>query len=278
MVAALQERGDTVLAFSRHPDSLAGVFTDVETLAWPPVTLPDLDAVVHLAGESVAGRWTPSKKAAIRESRVTGTRLLVEAIRGAAVRPKVLVGGSAVGYFGDRGEEALTESAEVGKGFLCTVCREWEEAALEAEELGLRVAVVRTATVLSATGGALKSMLPPFKAGLGGQIGNGRQWFPWIHLNDIVSLFLWVLDRDVSGPVNAAAPFPVRQGEFARALGAALHRPAVIPTPHFVLKLLFGEFSDTLFDSQCVLPEKAQRTGFKFHYPELSVALHAALE
>lgn len=279
LVAALQKRGDAVLAFSRQPDSLAAVFTGVETAAWPPESgFPDVDGIVHLIGESVAGRWTTTRKAAIRASRVEGTRLLIEAIRTAGTRPAVLVSGSAVGYYGDRGEEALTESAEAGKGFLCDVCRDWEDAAFEAEELGLRVAAVRTAAVLSGSGGALKSMLPPFKAGLGGPIGSGRQWFPWIHLDDIVRLFIWLLDRDISGPVNGAAPSPVRQGEFASALGAALHRPAFVPTPRLALKLLFGEFADTLFDSQCVLPEKAQRSGFTFRYPELQTALRAALD
>jgi uncharacterized protein (TIGR01777 family) len=278
LVAALQARGDAVLAFSRHPDSLANVFAGVELFIWPPAAeFPAADAVINLAGESVAGRWTPRRKTDIRESRVSGTRLLVAAMETAPVRPRTLINASAVGYYGDRGEEPLTESAGPGRGFLCSVCREWEDAALEAESLGLRVAMVRTGMAISPDGGALKGMLPAFKAGLGGPIGSGHQWFPWIHIDDVVRLLLWLVDGDVSGPVNVTAPCPVRQGEFAQALGAALRRPALISTPHFVLRLLFGEFSDTLFQSQCVLPEKAQRCGFTFQYPELPAALENAL-
>ena len=278
LVRALLERGDSVTAFSRRPDSTIADLPNLVAASWPPQgVFPAVDAVVHLAGEPVDGRWTTQKKAAIRASRVEGTRELVAAIGAARERPTVLVSASAIGYYGDRGDEVLTESSEVGSGYLADVCRQWEQAAYEAESLGLRVATVRTGIVLDKDGGALHKMLPPFRLGLGGPMGSGLQWFAWISRDDIVRLYLYLLDTPIDGPVNGTAPNPVRQGDFAATLGSILHRPAILPTPFIPLKLAFGEFAATLFHSQRVLPEKARRSGFTFRYPNLREALLAAL-
>lgn len=278
LVRALLERGDLVTALSRRPNPSDTLSANLSVATWPPSgPLPVVDGVIHLAGEPVDGRWTDQKKAAIRASRVEGTHEIVEAIRTAPQRPAALISASAIGYYGDRGEEVLTESAEAGSDFLADVCRRWEEAAYEAQSLGLRVATVRTGIVLAGNGGALGKMLTPFRLGLGGPMGSGSQWFAWIHLDDIVRLYLHLLDNAVDGPVNGTAPNPVRQREFARTLGSVLHRPAILPTPRFALRIPYGEFADRLFDSQRVLPEKAERTGFKFRYPTLREALVAAL-
>jgi uncharacterized protein (TIGR01777 family) len=238
-----------------------------------------VDGVVNLAGESIAGRWSDEKKRRLRESRIAGTRRLVEAIALAAERPTVLVSVSAVGYYGDRGEEALTEDSDPGGDFLAQLCQEWEAEAQRAEGLGLRVARLRLGVVLDRNGGALAQMLAPFRLGAGGPLGSGRQWFPWIHRADVVGLFRFALERaEAAGPINAAAPELVRQGEFAEALGRALHRPAFVPTPAFALRLLFGEFAGTLLGSQRVLPERAEALGYAFRFPQIEPALRAILD
>ncbi len=255
-------------------------------LAWdpmdgpaPPEAFDGVDVVLHLAGESVAeGRWTSAQKAKIRESRVLGTRHLVEGIRHSAQRPRVLVSASAVGYYGDRGEEELTERSTPGGDFLADVCIAWEKEAFAAEELGVRVVTVRTGIVLGAGGGALAKMLTPFRLGAGGPLGSGQQWMPWIHVDDLARLFVHAAVTDsIRGPMNASAPHPVRNRDFTKALGQALHRPAFLPAPYIGLRLLFGEFADVLFASQKVMPKVAMETGFPFDYPEIDAALRQIL-
>lgn len=240
----------------------------------PPEAFDGIDAVLHLAGESVAeGRWTAAQKARIRDSRVRGTRHLVEGIARAERKPRVLVSASAVGYYGDRGEEELTESSPPGHDFLAEVCIDWEREALAAEKHGVRVALLRTGIVLG-HGGALAKMLTPFKLGAGGPLGNGRQWMPWIHVADMAGLYVHAAGVDsIRGPMNAVAPNPVRNSEFTKALGRALHRPAFMPAPYIGLRILFGEFAKVLFASQRVIPKVALDTGFRFAFPDIAAAL-----
>jgi uncharacterized protein len=250
-------------------------------LAWDPLDGPPpaeafdgVDVVFHLAGESVAeGRWTAAQKQRIRDSRVIGTRHLVEGIARSGHRPRTLVSASAVGFYGDRGEEELTETSPPGDDFLAEVCMAWEQEALAAGESGLRVALLRTGIVLG-KGGALAKMLLPFKLGAGGPLGNGRQWMPWIHVADMARLYLHAAATEaIRGPVNATAPNPVRNSEFTKALGRALHRPAFMPAPYIGLRIAFGEFAKVLFASQKVIPKVALETGFAFEFPEIGGAL-----
>ena len=237
-----------------------------------PPEIDGCEALVHLAGESVAGIWTAKKKRAIVESRVLGTRRLVEAIQAARVKPEVLVSGSAVGFYGDRAEEELTESSTPGSGFLAETVKAWETEARLAE--GVRVVLLRTAVVLGRKGGALAAMEPIFKLGLGGVLGNGRQWMPWIHLEDLVSLILFAMENmDVSGAFNASAPWPVRNAEFTKSLAATLRRPAFFRVPAWALKAALGGFSAELLESKRVLPAAALEHGFGFRFPELAPAL-----
>jgi uncharacterized protein (TIGR01777 family) len=242
------------------------------------VEVPPCNAVIHLAGEPVAQRWTPEAKRRIRDSRVEGTRRVVESTSRLAAPPEALICASAVGIYGSRGDELLTENALPGRGFLAEVCVAWEREAQAAAALGIRVVNLRIAVVLGHGGGALERMLPIFHHGAGGHLGSGRQWMSWIHLDDLAALFEFALNETrLSGPVNATSPRPVTNSEFTHALGAALHRPAVLPVPAFALKLKFGEMASVLLDSQRAVPEVAQATGFQFRYPELGPALSAAL-
>jgi uncharacterized protein (TIGR01777 family) len=243
--------------------------------AGPPPTgaLETADAVVHLAGEPVAQRWTAEAKRRIRESRVRSTRNLVEGLAQLARRPEILVCASAIGYYGSRGDEVMTESSPPGKGFLPEVCVEWEHAAGQAATLGMRVAIIRIGVVLDARGGALGRMLPPFRAGVGGPIGSGRQWMSWIHAEDLAELFRLVIEGSHGGVFNGVAPFPVTNREFTRELARALGRPAILPIPAFALKLLFGEMAQVLLESQRVAPRAAEAAGFRFRFPQLAPAL-----
>lgn len=255
-----------------------------QVFAWDPLSeLPPpreafdgVEAIFHLAGDPVAeGRWTNKKKHRIRESRVAGTHHLVEGIEKLDPnrRPLVLVSASAVGYYGSRGDEVLDESASPGSDFLAEVCSAWEEKAKAADGLGVRVICLRTGVVLG-MGGALQKMLLPFKLGLGGPLGNGRQWVPWIHLDDLVAMYLFAAAHpDLSGPVNGVAPNPVTNKEFTKSLAAAVHRPAIFPAPYFALRMAFGEVAEVLFGSERAVPKAAQAYGFKFQYPELGPAL-----
>lgn len=279
---------DRPTVLTRNPDRarqtighLAGRIVGWDPLAGPPPAeaFDGIEAVMHLAGESVAeGRWTAAQKARIRDSRVIGTRNLVQGIRQAATRPAVLVSASAVGYYGDRGEEELTEAASPGHDFLAEVCVAWEREAFAAEELGVRVVTERTGIVLGAGGGALAKMLTPFKLGAGGPLGNGRQWMPWVHVTDLARLYLHAAEHaSIRGPMNAVAPNPVRNSEFTKALGRQLRRPAFMPAPYLGLRLLFGEFAQVLFASQRVIPRVALDTGFAFQYPDIAAALKEIL-
>jgi uncharacterized protein (TIGR01777 family) len=247
----------------------------------PPEAYAGVDVIFHLAGESVAeGRWTAAQKARIRDSRVIGTRHLVQGLAQVdpGSRPKVLVSASAVGYYGDRGDEELTESAAPADDFLARVCIEWEREALAAETHGLRVALARTGIVLGAGGGALGKMLTPFKLGAGGPLGNGKQWMPWVHVADLARLYVHAAENgSIRGPMNSVAPHPVRNSEFTKALGRQLHRPAFMPAPYIGLRLLFGEFAQVLFASQRVIPKLALDTGFVFQYPDIAAALREIL-
>ena len=239
----------------------------------PAEALREADAVIHLAGENVAQRWTAEAKRRIRDSRVAGTRNLVHALAKLERKPGVLACASAVGYYGSRGDEMLTEASAPGAGFLPDVCVAWEREAQAAEALGIRVVRVRTGVALDARGGAMKKLLPAFRMGAGGRLGNGRQWMPWIHLDDLAALFAFVLENPIAGPVNAVAPQPVTNAEFTRELARTLHRPALFPVPGLALRLLLGEMSEVLLASQRVAPQAAQAAGFRFKFPELGGAL-----
>jgi uncharacterized protein (TIGR01777 family) len=283
----LHQAGHTVRALSR--DSVAAkqrVPHLKEVFPWNPLQeLPPLqafegcDAVVNLAGESIAGRWTAPKKQLIRDSRVLGTKNLVNALAQLSSRPKVLISASAIGYYGDRGEETLTEDAAPGSDFLAQVCRDWENEALKAESLGMRVVRLRIGLVLGRGGGTLQALLPLFRVGLGGPLGSGRQWWSWIHRDDLCRLIVQILaNENVSGPINATAPQPVRQKEFAQVLGRVLRRPAFLPTPAFALKIALGEFADGILASQRALPRRAQEMGYRFQFEELEGALREILQ
>jgi uncharacterized protein len=234
------------------------------------------DAVVHLAGEPVAQRWTDSAKKTIFDSRVEGTRAVVAALAGLERRPPVLVSASGVGYYGSRGDEILAEDAPPGTDFLGQLSVAWEQAGREAEKFGVRVVTPRIGVVLGRGGGALHKMLLPFQLGVGGRIGNGRQWMSWIHIDDLVGLIEFAISNAaLAGAVNAVAPRPATNADFTRELAEALHRPAVVPIPEFALKLLLGEMASMLLGGQRVIPRKALDAGFEFHYSELGSALAA---
>ena len=245
----------------------------VKAFAWngtgavPPEALEGVDTVFHLAGETVTGRWNDAKKERIRASRVDGTRALVQSIAG---KPITLVSASAVGFYGDRGDEILDEGSPAGSGFLADVCRVWEAEA--AAHTG-RVASVRIGVVLAKDGGALAAMLPLFKTGLAGRLGDGKQYMPWIHIEDLVALFLHVARTDASGPVNGTAPNPVTNITFTKTLGEQLHRPTLLPAPKLALKLALGEMSQIVLASQRAIPKKALAAGFPFRFTELAQAL-----
>jgi uncharacterized protein (TIGR01777 family) len=241
-----------------------------------PTAVSGFDAVIHLAGESIVGRWTEEKRKAIRESRVQGTRNLAAALTRSEAKPRVLVCASAVGFYGNRGDELLREDSPSGQGFLPEVCREWEDASRIAAEAGIRTVNIRIGLVLSAKGGALEKMLTPFKLGLGGRIGSGRQWWSWIHVDDIVGGIQHAMRTEsLSGPVNLVAPNPVRNAEFTKVLASVLGRPAFFPVPEFALRLAFGQMAaeELLLASQRVEPSKLRTSGYEFRFPELRAAL-----
>ncbi len=274
-----------IVILSRRPENVL-ISKQVKAFGWnpeksapPAEALEGIDAVVHLAGEPVAAaRWTEEQKRKIRDSRVLGTKNLVDGLRKAATRPEVLVSGSAVGIYGSRGDENLPESAAPGTGFLVDICREWEAAADEAEALGIRVAQVRIGVVLSQEGGALEKMLLPFKLGMGGRLSSGRQWFPWIHIDDIVGiLHLAIFNQRLKGPVNGVAPGIVTNADFTKQLAGELSRPVFLPVPEFALRILMGEMANVVLASQRVIPAVAMQAGYRFAFPELREALHNLL-
>jgi uncharacterized protein len=237
-------------------------------------SLATADAIIHLAGEPVAQRLTPEAKQRIRGSRVDGTRNLVSALSKQSQRPQVLVCASAIGYYGSRGDEILTEKSDPGRDFLAQVVVDWEQSAREAEALGIRVVPLRFGVVLGKDGGAFARMLPPFRLGFGGRLASGQQWMSWIHVDDVIGLIRFALENStIRGPMNATAPQPVPNVEFTKELATALHRPAILPVPRFALKLLFGEMAQVILGSQRVIPQAARSAGFQFEYPELRPAL-----
>jgi uncharacterized protein (TIGR01777 family) len=277
----LRELGDDVVITSRNPDKARASIKRGRILGWdgesalPDTALDGVDTIYHLAGEPVAeGRWTTDKKRRIEHSRVRSTRAIVDAIGRARLRPRVLVSGSAVGIYGTRGDELLTEDSPAGTGFLAEVCKAWEAEAMRAETHGVRVATVRTGVVLAREGGALATMLPLFKTGLAGKLGDGTQWMPWIHLDDIVGLFRFAATDDrVRGALNGAAPEPVTNRAFTHAMGEVLHRPTFMAAPAFAMRLALGEKAAIVLASQRVVPARALALGYRFQH----VALEAAL-
>jgi len=280
LLPALKTSGTTVVRLLR-PSSKRSAAAGEEGIAWDPAQpiSPDavsgFDAVIHLAGESIIGRWTAAKKQKIRESRVAATSNLAQALANAKVKPQVFISSSAIGYYGDRKDEILKEESSAGSGFLPDVCREWEEATEAAAKAGIRTVQIRTGIVLSLTGGALAKMLPPFKLGLGGILGNGRQWMSWIDIQDMVGGIQHILKTDqLHGPVNMVAPAPVTNVEFTKTLGGVLSRPTIFPAPAFMVKLAFGEMGVTvLLGSQRVEPAQLVKSGYPFRFRELQASL-----
>lgn len=287
LVRGLAAAGHQVVVLSRDPQrARQQVAAEASVEGWSAQPEPRLaevlsgaDAVVNLAGESIGERrWSEIQKQRIRQSRLDATQAIATAIADAVDGPKVLVQQSAVGYYGDTEDREVTEEGPPGSDFLATVVRDWEAAAGPAQEAGTRVVFTRTGLVLSAQGGALERLLLPFRLGVGGPLGSGQQWFPWVHLDDVLGLFRFAVERDeVQGTINVAAPGIVTMREFARTLGRVLRRPAVLPLPGFMLRLLVGEFAETLLRGQRVAPAAAQGYGYQFRYPHLGEALRAAL-
>jgi uncharacterized protein (TIGR01777 family) len=278
---ALGKQGHEVVTLTRSPGRRPGEFHwDPARGHIDPAALDGIEAVVHLAGETVAGRWTAEKKRRILDSRVQGTRLVSKAIAGLGQRPHTLVTASGIGVYGNRGDEIVTEvSPQSTEGFLTVVVREWEAAADPAREAGIRVVNTRFGIVQSRRGGALKTQLPLFRLGLGGPLGGGRQYVSWVAIDDVVGALSFVLSRDdVAGAVNVTAPEPVTQSEYARTLGRVLSRPAVLPAPAFAIRLVLGEFAGEVLDGQRVIPRKLTEAGYAFRYPELEPALRHVLE
>ena len=284
LLPALNASGARVVRLAR-PGSVRISASEEDHIPWDPAqpvspaAVSGFDAVIHLAGESIVGRWTDAKKAKIRDSRVAGTRNLAQALAQAKNKPQVFVCSSAVGYYGDRGEEVLNEKSAPGTGFLPDVCREWEAATQPAADAGIRTVQIRTGVVLSPFGGALAKMLTPFKMGVGGRIGDGRQWMSWIDVQDMVGAIHHILKADLlHGPVNMVAPKPVTNAEFTRTLASALSRPAIFPMPVFAVKLAFGEMGETvLLGSQRVEPAQLVTSGYPFRFAELRASLENVL-
>lgn len=284
LVQSLIARGDEVTVLTRDPSAHT---TQPQLVGWQPSSEPapaqalaGRDAVVHLAGAPVAQRWSERAKRAIRDSRVIGTRNLVEGLRALApdARPRVLLSASAIGYYGAHGPEPVDEDSPAAEDFLAQVCADWEAAARAAQDLSIRAVQVRIGIVLERSGGALAQMLGPFRLGLGGPIGSGEQYMAWIHRDDVIGIMLAALgDERWTGPVNATAPEPVTARAFARELGRALHRPALLPVPTFALRLRFGEMAQVITTGVRAMPAKALVLGYSFQHPQLQEALQAAL-
>jgi uncharacterized protein len=286
IVEALSARGDEVTVLTRSPQRAAAKLPQgVATAEWDPKSGPapaealaGRDAIVHLAGEDVAQRWSAKVKEEIRASREIGTRNLVAGIAAAEPRPQALVSASAAGIYGARGDEPVAEDADPAGDFLAQVVVAWEREAEAAEELGVRVVRMRTGVVLSSDAGALKKMLPPFKLGVGGPVGGGRQYMPWVHLDDVVGMYLAAIDDERwSGPVNVVAPGAVTNRDFSKALGKALHRPSFAPVPAAALKLLYGEMSQIVLTGVNMVPHRAQELGYTFRHPRVREALEATV-
>ena len=287
VIRQLVERGDDVVALSRDAAS-ARSSLGVEAVEWadpkgapaPAAAFEGVDGVIHLLGEPVAQRWSDEAKREIRDSRVLGTCNLIAGMRSAGPRLSVLVAQSATGYYGPRGDEPVSESEPAGSDFLAGVVVDWEaEVQKASDELGLRTPICRTGVVLSSSGGALETMLPPFKLGVGGPVAGGDQYIPWVHLDDVVGALLFALDTEAAtGPLNVTAPAPATNKDFSKALGRALHRPAVMPVPGFAIKLMYGEMSTIVTTGVRAVPQRLEALGYRFRRPSLDDALAAALQ
>jgi uncharacterized protein len=285
---ALRERGDEVIVLTRHPDSASKRFPDAaRVLLWSPgvagewsSAINGADGVIHLAGEPIAEqRWSEEYKQRILDSRVKGTRDIVNAIASAEQRPPVLVAASAVGYYGDTGDNEVDEDASPGDDFIAGVCVAWEAESRRANEHGIRVAIPRLGLVLAPDGGVMEKLLTPFRMFAGGPIGNGRQWFPWVHIEDVIGIILHALDSSqAQGVLNAVSPGIVRNRDFAIALGEALKRPARFTVPAFVIKLALGELGETLLGGQRVLPKRTLDSGYSFRHATIEEALQSLLD
>jgi uncharacterized protein len=283
---ALLARGDEVVGLTRDPEQAKPKNPTVRWYGWqptterpPPEAFDHVDGVVNVIGEEINQRLTEAAKRRIRESRITASRNLIQGIKTLEQPPKVFVGQSAIGYYGDRGAAIVDEDTERGEGFTAQVPVDWEAAQQEVANLGLRLVILRTAPILNKRGGLLKQLLLPFKLGVGGPIAGGEQFLPWIHLDDEVALVLWALDNEsVSGVLNASAPNPVTNREFSKALGRALHRPAVFPVPKLAVAAMRGsELADSVAGGARVIPRRALDLGFEFRHPEIEEALKSAL-
>ena len=276
------EKGYEILTATRHkPENANQIYWNIES-GFRAEDLPRLEsvnAVVHLAGETITGRWSDEKKKKIRDSRVFGTRNLVETFSKLANKPKVFVSASAIGFYGDRADEILTETSAVGDTFLAKTCQEWETEARRAEDSGIRTALLRTGVVLSKKGGALAQMLTPFKFALGGVIGSGKQWMSWISLADVVSIYNAAIENEnIRGAINAVAPNAVTNEEFTKTLGEVVSRPTFLPLPEFAVNLVFGEMGDALLlDSTHVVPKRLEAANFEFKHTNLKKALEDAV-
>ena len=265
---ARHESGTGVPGITRvgwRPDGQQGAWAE---------SIGGADAVINLAGASVGSkRWTPQRKAELRDSRILATRSLAEAIKAAPVPPSVFISSSAIGYYGTTGDDARTEASPAGSDFFARLCEDWEQEARRAERPDMRLALVRTGLVLEASGGSLKEMMTPFRLFAGGPLGSGRQYMSWIHRLDWIEMVKWIVETpEAGGPINLTAPHPVRNREFARALGRALRRPALLPAPRFALKVALGEFADYVVTGQRVIPARALALGYHFRYPEIDIA------
>ena len=279
LLPALKAHGSTVVRLTRgRPSGPNEIQWDVNQ-ALSPEAVSDIDAVVHLAGETIAGRWTEEKKWRIRESRVQGTKNLAESIAKATQRPAAFVCASAIGYYGDRGDEVLREDSAAGSDFLSDVCREWEAAASPVAQAGVLTSHTRFGLVLSREGGALPQMLTPFRLGIGGRIGDGKQWWSWIDIQDLAGAIVHVLKIGLSGPVNVVSPNPVTNAEFTKTLGSVLSRPTIFPVPAFAARLAFGQMAnELLLASQKVEPASLVNSGYQFKFTELEKSLRSLLK
>ena len=283
LVEQLCDEGHTLVLLSRRPPAKK-TLPKKRWLSWQPgvsgewqKAVDGADGIIHLAGEPIAGkRWTSAQKVKLATSRIETTRALVDALRNARVKPKFLISSSAVGYYGAHGDDTIMEDNAPGSGFLAQLCQDWEAEAIKAKDLGVRVALLRTGIVLGKGNGALAKLVPPFKFFVGGSLGTGKQWFPWIHLSDAVGLVKFLIVNDkAEGPLNVTAPNPVTMAEFCKALGKTLHRPAWAPVPAPLLSLMLGEMAQMLLTGQRAVPQVALRLGYHFKFPKLVGALES---
>ncbi|NUN08459.1 MAG: TIGR01777 family protein [Ignavibacteriaceae bacterium] len=282
LTSLLLKRGYETVIISTNAKKAKEKFPKaVKTVSWGEVTpdaLEGCSAIVNLAGANVAGqKWSSDYKKELISSRIDTTRELYDAVEKMGQKPSAFICSSAVGYYGDGGESELDESGKKGNGFLADLCEQWENEAAQFKNAGLRVASIRTGVVLDPSEGALKKMLLPFKLGIGGPLGNGRQWFPWIHIDDIVGIYLFTLENEINGVYNGTAPEPVRMKDFASAMGKVMKRPSLFPVPAFVLQLIMGESAGIVLEGQRAIPAAIQKAGFKFQYHNLKDALHNLL-